>query len=122
MMQNMRTHKDSLRDAIAGIFWAVKTQPNFRVHLILSVLAIALGWFLGITSSEMAIIIFTILLGLTVEMLNTSVEAMTDLITTEYREDAKIAKDVAAGMMLLTAIGAIGVAIFIFIPYLFPLM
>ncbi|MBI4066818.1 diacylglycerol kinase family protein, partial [Candidatus Gottesmanbacteria bacterium] len=50
------------------------------------------------------------------EMINTSIEAMTDLITSEWRQQAKIAKDVSAGMMLLTAIGAILVALFIFLP------
>ena len=117
MINGQRTHKDSFKDAFAGLRWTITTQPNFRIHLILSVLALLLGLLLQITFVEMAIIIFTIVLGLTAEMINTSIEAMTDLITKERREDAKIAKDVAAGMMLLTAIGAIIVAVCIFVPY-----
>lgn len=113
-----RTHKDSFKDAFSGLQWVIVTQPNFRVHLVLSFIALAFGLMLKITSSEMAIIVFTILLGLTAEMINTSIESMTDLITTEYRQEAKIAKDVAAGMMLLTAIGAVVVAAFVFIPHL----
>jgi len=116
-----RTHKDSFKDALAGLRWTITTQPNFRIHCILSVLALALGFFLQITFVEMAIIVFTIILGLTAEMINTSIEAMTDLITKEYREDAKIAKDVAAGMMLLTALGAVLVAVCIFVPYFFSI-
>ncbi len=116
-----RTHKDSFKDAFAGLSWAFKTQPNFRIHLLLATIAIVLSWYLQITLVEFAVIIFTIVLGLTAEMINTSIESMTDLITTEYRESAKIAKDVAAGMMLTTAIGALCVAIVIFIPHiLFP--
>lgn len=118
MTNGTRTHKDSFKDAFAGLWWVLKTQPNFRIHIILSVLAVVLGLFFQITLPEMTIIIFTILLGLTVEMINTSIESMTDLITKEYREDAKIAKDVAAGMMLLTAIGAVIVAWCIFGPYI----
>lgn len=117
MTTSERTHKDSFKDAFSGLKWTVVTQPNFRIHLILSVLALAFGFFLQITFVEMAIIVFTIILGLTAEMINTSIEAMTDLITKERREDAKIAKDVAAGMMLLTAIGAVLVAVCIFVPY-----
>jgi diacylglycerol kinase (ATP) len=113
-----RTHKDSFKDAFSGLNWVLKTQPNFRIHIVLSVIALALGYLLQITSVEMAIIIFTIILGLTAEMINTSIEAMTDLITKEHRQDAKIAKDVAAGMMLVTAIGAVLVAIFVFVPHL----
>lgn len=117
-LNETRSHKDSFKDAFAGLRWVIVTQPNFRVHLVLSFIALAFGLMLQITSSEMAIIVFTILLGLTAEMINTSIESMTDLITTEYRQEAKIAKDVAAGMMLLTAIGAVLVAAFVFIPHL----
>ncbi len=51
-------------------------------------------------------------------MINTSLESMTDLITKEWRSEAKIAKDVAAGMMLTVSLGAFVVALIIFIPYL----
>lgn len=51
-------------------------------------------------------------------MINTSLESMTDLITKEWRSEAKIAKDVAAGMMLLVATGAVIVALVIFAPYI----
>ena len=67
----------------------------------------------------MTILILTIVFGLGVEMVNTSIEAMTDLITTDWKEDAKIAKDVSAGMMLMTAIGTVVVALFIFYPRIF---
>ena len=122
MMRILRRHHISFKNAFAGVWWALKTQPNFRVHLVISALAFALGVYLRITHIEMAIILFTILLGLTVEMLNTSIESMTDLITTEWKTSAKIAKDVSAGMMLLVAIGAVGIAAFIYIPYLLPFM
>jgi diacylglycerol kinase len=101
--------------------WAVKTQPNFRVHIFLSLLALTLGSLLSVSYIEMIILVFTIVLGLTSEMINTAIEAMTDLITTEHRENAKISKDVAAGMMLTTATGAVAVALFIFVPHLLNL-
>jgi diacylglycerol kinase (ATP) len=118
MLRALRRHHISFKNAFAGLFWAISTQPNFRVHLVLSVLAVALGIYLGISFTHMAIILFTIILGLTAEMMNTAIESMTDLITREWREEAKTAKDVSAGMMLVTAIGAVGVALYIFIPYI----
>ncbi len=121
MGNGTRGHVDSFKDAFAGLTWSIKTQPNFRIHLILALIAIILSWFFQITFVEFSIIIFTIVLGLTAEMINTSLESMTDLITTEYRESAKIAKDVAAGMMLTVAIGAVLVALVIFIPHIFIL-
>lgn len=119
MRETLRKHRDSIKTAIAGLLWSVKTQPNFKIHLILSVLVLGLGWYLGISSVEMAILVFAIILGLSGEMINTALESMTDLITTEWREQAKIAKDVSAGMMLIVAIGAITVALLILGPYLF---
>lgn len=120
-MEVLRKHHISFKNAMAGLIWAFSTQPNFRVHFFLSFIAILLGFILHITYLEMTIIVLTIIFGLGVEMINTSIEAMTDLITTEYRQSAKIAKDVAAGMMLLTAIGAIIIACIIFLPKLFYL-
>jgi diacylglycerol kinase (ATP) len=121
MEKLIRRHTISFKNAFAGLVWSVKTQPNFRVHIALSLSALVLGSILAISYTEMIIIIFTIILGLTCEMINTSIEAMTDLITTEQHEQARIAKDVAAGMMLTTAIGAVAVAIFIFVPHLLNL-
>lgn len=118
MYKTLRQHHISFKNAFAGLFWAVKTQPNFRVHLILSTFAVSLGLYLQITREEFLVIIFTILLGLSGEMINTALESMTDLITKEWRQEAKIAKDVAAGMMLLIALGAILIAYIIFTPYI----
>lgn len=67
---------------------------------------------------EWTIIVFTIVLGLSAELINTALEAMTDLITSQWRKEAKIAKDVAAGMMLTVAFGALVVAAFILGPKL----
>ncbi len=116
MKEVFRKHTISFIHALDGLKWALRTQPNFRVHFVLSALAMVLSVYFRITPVEFLIIIFTILLGLTVEMINTSMEAMTDLIRKEYSEDAKVAKDVSAGMMLIVAVGAIVVAFSIFLP------
>jgi diacylglycerol kinase (ATP) len=118
MRKALLRHHISFKNAFAGLWWALTTQPNFRVHLTLSLIAVGLSWYLEITKVEWAIIIFTIVLGLGAEMVNTALEAMTDLITREWRKDAKIAKDVAAGMMLTIAFGALGVAFLILGPRL----
>ncbi|MEK7060694.1 MAG: diacylglycerol kinase family protein [Patescibacteria group bacterium] len=115
-MDKIRAHHVSFRHAWDGIKWAINTQPNFRVHLSLSAVSLILCWIFSVSMIEYLIIIFTILLGLTCEMLNTSIEAMTDLITTKHHLDAKIAKDVSAGMMLVVAIGAVLIASLIFGP------
>lgn len=111
-------HTISFKHAMEGLLWSVRSQPNFRVHLGLSLLAIVGGVYFGISKTEWIIIVFTIVLGLTAELINTAVESMTDLITKEWRREAKIAKDVSAGMMLTVALGALIVAGVIFWPYI----
>jgi diacylglycerol kinase (ATP) len=118
MKEAIRRHTVSFKNALSGIWWALRTQPNFRVHLTLSFFALFLGFILQIPFVEMTILVFAIVLGLTSEMINTSIESMTDLITADYEKDAKIAKDVSAGMMLTAAVGAVAVAILIFLPRL----
>ena len=118
MKEVLKKHTISFKNAFAGLAWAIKTQPNFRVHLVLSALAVGLGCFFKIAQIEWTIIIFTIVLGLSAELINTAIESMTDLITKEWRAEAKVAKDVSAGMMLTVAIGAVVVALVIFLPYL----
>ncbi len=115
-MQFIRYHHISFKNAFRGLFWAFTTQPNFRIHGFFSLLAITAGFILKITSVEMTILVLTIVFGMGTEMVNTAIESVTDMITSQWREEAKIAKDVAAGMMLLSAIGAVIVALIIFIP------
>ena len=114
--EHRRKHKDSLDHAVEGCVWAFKTQPNFKYHLFLSLCAIFLGIAYQISVNEWLIIVLTIAWGLTMEMFNTVAESLTDLIKKEYDQDAKIVKDVAAGMMLITAIGTAIVGGIIFIP------
>ena len=118
MKKILAQHHISFKNAFSGLWWALTTQPNFRIHITLSLVALFFSWYLEISTLEWIIIVFTIVIGLSAEMMNTSIEAMTDLITTEWRKDAKIAKDVAAGTMLTVAFGAFLVALLIFVPKL----
>lgn len=120
-MEFIRKHHISFKNAFNGLIWAFTTQPNFRVHTTLAILAILGGFWLKVSYIEMVLIVLTIIFGMGVEMVNTSIEAMTDLITSQWKKEAKIAKDVAAGMMLLTAFGAILVACLIFLPRIYQL-
>lgn len=114
----IKRHTISFRHAFDGVLWAIKTQPNFRVHLCISFLVLLFAKIFAVTRVEFIILLFTILLGLASEMVNTALESMTDLITKEYRTEAKVAKDVAAGMMLVVSIGAATIGLIIFIPYI----
>jgi diacylglycerol kinase (ATP) len=118
MHRLIHRHTISFKHAFEGLFWAFRTQPNFKIHAILSFIACCLGVILQISRLEFIVILFTIILGFSGELINTALEAMTDLITQEWRQEAKIAKDVSAGMMLFIAFGSIFVAVFVFTPYI----
>jgi undecaprenol kinase/diacylglycerol kinase (ATP) len=118
MEHSIRRHTISFKNAFAGIGLAFKTQPNFRVHCLLAIIAIIAGIWLELSTLEWALIVFTIIWVLLTEMINTAIESMVDLITTEYRQEAKIAKDVAAGSVVLGAFGSIIIAVLIYLPKL----
>ena len=118
MKEAIRKHHISLQNALSGLKWALSTQPNFRVHLLLAAIAIGIGWYVSLNFNEWILLTFTIFWGLSGEMINTAIETLTDLVTTEWRKEAKIAKDVAAGMMFTVALGAIVVACFLLLPKL----
>lgn len=114
-----KTHTISFKNAFNGLVWSLKTQPNYRIHLFLSLISIIFGFYLKISYFEFLLIIFLITVGLAIETINTAIEEATDAIDTKIREDIKIAKDVAAAAMLIYAIGAAVIALMIFIPKIF---
>jgi diacylglycerol kinase len=114
--QERKRHSVSVKTAWAGVRYAWKTQPNFWYHTLFSAEAIVLGFLLAISPVEWLIIILTIIGGLTMEMANTAVESVVDLVVDVWHKDARVAKDVAAGMMLLYACGALVIALLIFGP------
>lgn len=121
-MSRLRKHTISFKHAFDGVVYTLKTQPNFQVHVIFAIIAVSLGFIFRISGSEWAVILFVIGLVLVAEMVNTSIESVVDLLTDKYHISAKIAKDVAAGMVLVTATVAIITGILIFAPYLLKII
>ena len=108
--------------AIEGIKLAYKYNRNIRIHTVIGIIALILCFVLGLSGFEVGIILITILLVIAAEMINTAIEEMVDLITQEHREQAKIAKDVSAGMVLVCAIGAVVIGVIIFLPHILELI
>ena len=108
--------------AFEGIYYTLRTQRNMRVHLGIGLTATALGLWLGISAVEWAVLLVMMALVFTLEMVNTVVEALVDLVTDRYHPLAKVAKDVAAGAVLVAAILAVGVGLFLFLPRLLHLL
>lgn len=108
----------SFRYAFEGVWHALKNNRNLRIDFIAALSVIILSVIFHTTPYEKGVLGITILLVICSEMINTSLEEMVNLITSEHRKEAKIAKDVAAGMVLVAAVGAVIIGIFIFAPYI----
>jgi diacylglycerol kinase (ATP) len=105
--------------AKAGAEHALRTQRNIWIHLLAALLVTAVALWLRVSLVELAILVVTITLVIVTEMVNTTIEVVVDHLSPEFREEAGIIKNVAAGAVLLAAVGAVIVGGLIFIPRLF---
>ena len=103
--------------ALEGILYTIKTQSNFRFHLVATVVVVFCGFYFEIRTIEWLFLLLCIGLVLFAELLNTAIESAIDLCSPEIHPLAKIAKDTAAASVLVLAIMAVFVGLIIFIPY-----
>jgi diacylglycerol kinase len=100
--------------AFAGIWHCVCWERNMKIHLAAMLAVLSLAWWLELSRDEWMILILTIAFVLMAELFNTAVEAVVDLVSPGYHPLAKIAKDVAAGAVLLAALAALAVGYLLF--------
>ncbi|MGL5354217.1 MAG: diacylglycerol kinase [Clostridium sp.] len=105
---------ESFNYAIDGVIYAVRTQRNMRIHLLATLCVLLACFFFDISKSEFLILAITITLVVTAELVNTAIESAVDMSTNYYHPLAKIAKNTAAGAVLVTAINALIVGYIIF--------
>jgi diacylglycerol kinase len=106
------------RFAFNGLTYAFSTQINFKFHVFAALCAIALGVYTNLSYAEWLWLCTAILFVLIIELLNTAIEVLVNLVSPEYNPKAGIIKDVSAAAVLMTAVFAVVVALFIFIPKL----
>ena len=114
----LRKWLKSTNFAIEGILHAAKTQRHLRYHFFSAAFVLFLSYLLGITRIEFIIISLAVIIVISSEMLNSAVEVVVDLLSPEYSEKARVAKDIAAGAVLITAFGAAVLGYIILYPYL----
>jgi diacylglycerol kinase len=106
----------SFASAFRGIFIAMATERNFKIHLVAAVIAVALGIYLGLSTVSWCLIVFAISLVLMAECMNTALERMCDYISGGEKSDViRNAKDIAAGAVWLAAIAALIIGIIVLI-------
>ena len=107
----------SFKSAFSGISYVLKTSRNFKIQLFFAVTSLMIGFLLHITQSNYVILIATIMSVLILEILNTSIESIVDLVVKkEFSSLAKISKDTSAGAVLLASINSVIIAVYIFVP------
>lgn len=120
--KDKRTFKGSVKNCLDGIGYVTKSEKNFKREIVLGIIALILSYILKIDKIEFIIVLTMICLVLTTEIINTAVERAVDLVTKEYHELARIAKDVSAGSVLVTSIFSLIIGIIIFIPKIITLL
>lgn len=110
----MKKLLDSFNFAIEGIIHSVRTQRNMRIHMVSAIIILTICFFYDLNKIELLILLITISMVITAELINTAVELAIDATTNYYHPLAKLAKNAAAGAVLITAINAVAVGYIIF--------
>ena len=106
---------DAWKKAFGGIWYAIKTQRNVKVQLVIAVIVIIVSIYFKVTITEAMFLSFATMLVIITEVINTAIEEAVNLCTDKFHPLAKISKDVAAGAVVLSALNAVIIAIFIIV-------
>ncbi len=115
-LQGKTSFTESMGHALAGIEYTANHERNFRIEITFAIIASLLGFLLKISIIEWGILVLTIAMVLSLEVVNTAIERSVDLVTTDYKELAKIAKDTSAGAVLIMSMFSVVIGILIFLP------
>lgn len=113
----MNKEADSFKFANEGLRYAFKTQNNFKIQITLGILALILAFLFRFGPIEWIILLFAICLVLAAELINTVVETVVDMHTSEFHPKAKIAKDLSAAVVLLISLFVLVIGLILFIPH-----
>src|SRR5258705_6491648 len=105
---------DSFNYAFEGIIHVLRTQRNLRLHFLVAIGVIAAAAALGVDRIELIVLLLAIAFVLVAEMVNSAIEGVIDVSTTSFDPNAKLAKDIAAGAVLIASIAAVAVGYLVF--------
>ena len=105
---------ESFNYAIEGVIHVLRTQRNMRIHFLVAVVVLAVAVAVGVSRLELIALLLAITFVLVAEMINTAVEGTIDAATTSFDPMAKLAKDIAAGAVLIASVNAVAVGYLVF--------
>lgn len=111
---HVRSLFHSFKYALLGIIYCIRNERNMRIHLTAALYVLFFSRFFALTPGQFAVLMLTVSMVVVCEMVNTSIEAIVNLVSPCYNRLAKIAKDVAAGAVLVCALASIGIGLAFF--------
>ena len=111
----------TFKHAFNGIVHVFKKEQNFRIHIIATILVITAGILFSIETTEWLMIIITISIVIAFELINSAIEYLCDFVSPDHHDKIKRIKDATAGAVLVAAIGALVLALIIFVPKIFDM-
>jgi diacylglycerol kinase (ATP) len=118
----MKKRANSFKYAFIGIYEGLKSQWNFKFHLLAACVVIALGFYFEVSKMEWCVLLLCCALVISLELINTAIELLCDFIEPNKNEKIRIIKDISAAGVLVSAIIALVVGIIILIPYIKELL
>lgn len=120
--QGKSSFNESVGHALDGIQYTTTHERNFRIEIVFAIAVTIASFILKVSLIEWAILVLVIGMVLALELINTAMERCVDLVTKDYKELAKISKDVAAGAVFVMSIFSIVIGIIIFLPKIIDLL
>jgi diacylglycerol kinase (ATP) len=111
---------ESVNCAIEGILWSVKSQRHMRYHFVAAAFVLLIALFFHVSALEFLLLTFAVILVIFAELVNTAFEVVVDLVSPDFHLLARRAKDVAAGAVLVTSVGALIAGYLVLSRYIFP--
>ncbi|MFZ2190228.1 MAG: diacylglycerol kinase family protein [Candidatus Magasanikiibacteriota bacterium] len=116
---NLSRLVQSFKEAIQGVAYVFKHEQNFRLQVLISCLVLLLVWLFELSKAEMIVIFLLIILVLILELLNSAVEKLSDILKPRLSLQIGVVKDIMAGMVFLSSLGAVVIGLIIFWPHVF---
>lgn len=120
-MSRSHSLRESFRYALSGLKLAIRKEPNFRIHLVTAALAFILAYFLNFSLFEWLTVILVSTIVMVVELINTVLESLVNLVSPGIHDEAKIAKDVAAAAVFVSAAASVVVGVILYLPKILTL-
>ena len=120
--RGIKRFTNSVKNSVNGLIYAYVNEQSLTLHAILTLIVLVSGFYFHISKMQWAILVIVVSIVMITELLNTAIEAVVDLVTNEYHELAKIAKDCASAAAFVSSLLATGLYLYVFMPQIYKLI